>query len=403
MKQWIEETWASSGQSARSGSGVRILPRYLHPTTTDGLQLNITSHFFTQPLFEINTSEARKMEVSSNTVSTNLQEFHIFNKLPLDIRVLIWEHTFPRRVISLSLSPYDDSLGEDTTANDFRPTVPGDNADPQGLFAVQSQIVGPGGKMINNGLPLPSFVCPAKLGRVLALSACRESRDFAMRVGYRAWTLPVGYGFVNRQIIWNPLYDTIFLDEKHSETLKGQPLFVLTEKFKNTFPSQARELRSLAVYTSQWNQKEPKQEAMVEKWVEFRRLQKIIAVLDPEYETARVEQVRMIDMENELLALGQNEGTLNVQDDENESTKNEPKGVLFPDDLEKDLRLGKTAQKKWSTWIVPTVTLCDRDRLLQGITDNLEMRLHCDPCNDLVDYMRKEQEYRRSRPRRSYD
>ncbi|KAH7377507.1 hypothetical protein BKA64DRAFT_648985 [Cadophora sp. MPI-SDFR-AT-0126] len=346
---------------------------------------------------KINTSMGSRMAASPNPIFTSGNNFHKFNKLPLDIRVLVWEHTFPHRAISLAISPHDDTLGEDTAAADFSPAFAVENSDPLNFFAVQSQIVGPGGKMINTGPPLPSLVCPAKLSRVLALSVCRESRDFALRVGYRSWKLLVGRGFMSRQIMWNPLYDTIFLDEKHSRTLKGQPLFVLTEKFRSTFPSESRELKSLAVYTSHWNQQEPDQAAMVEKWVEFRSLQNIIAVLDPEYEMRWIEQDTMIEVDNHLLALDQNGGTLDVQDHENESTRDEPKGVLFPGDLEKDLRFGKTTQKNWSTWIVPTVTLCDRDRLVQGITDNLELRLRCAFCDDLPDYLRKEQEVNRSR------
>ncbi|KAH9217442.1 hypothetical protein DL95DRAFT_386584, partial [Leptodontidium sp. 2 PMI_412] len=99
---------------------------------------------------------------SANTMSsTNLETFHIFNRLPTDLRLMIWEITFPQRTLSFTLTKYDDRA-EDTPARHVSPMYAVENSDPQGLFAVPSYVVGPGGKLINNGLPLPVLVCTQK-------------------------------------------------------------------------------------------------------------------------------------------------------------------------------------------------------------------------------------------------
>ncbi|KAH7305699.1 hypothetical protein BKA65DRAFT_199445 [Rhexocercosporidium sp. MPI-PUGE-AT-0058] len=313
----------------------------------------------------------------TNTMSSNLETFHIFNNLPIDLRLMIWEITFPERTLTFTLSKYDDRA-EDTPARDVSPMFAVDNSDPQGLFAVQSHVIGPGGKLINNGLPLPELLCTEKPARVMALSACRESRDFAIRVGYRPWNLKTGLRLPRwRMMIWNPRYDVVFIDEKHS-AIKGQPLFILTEKFKNSFPKQAKELRSIALYTSHWNQKTPDERVMVEKWVGFESLTRIIAVMDKEYETARV-----TNLTGATLNLWIDQGALSGLGSGDGSTLKKPKGVVFPKDLENDLQLGKKARNKWSNWVVPTVTLTDPGRLAQGNTNGLELRLRCSPCADL--------------------
>ncbi|KAG4435165.1 hypothetical protein IFR05_009365 [Cadophora sp. M221] len=315
--------------------------------------------------------------------STSLETFHNFNNLPTDLRVMIWELTFPHRTLSFTLAKHNDRA-EDTPARQVSPMYAVENSDPQGIFAVPSHRVGPGGKLINNGLPLPSLVCPQKPARILALSVCKESRYFALRNGYQPWDVRDGrcWGLWYRRMIWNPKYDTVFLDEKHP-AIRGQPLFVLVEKFKNSFPKQARELRSIALYTSHWNQKKPDEAAMVEKLVGFKSLTNIIVVMDRAYEKTRARNV--IEDDDPLLSWLTHSvpaGSLGG----GESILKKAKGVLFPKDLENDLRIGKKAREEFSNWVVPTVTFTDNSRFAQGITNGLELRLRSSPCPDLDAY-----------------
>lgn len=318
------------------------------------------------------------MTLPTATMSSKLKEFTIFEKLPKDIRVMIWERTFPCRTLSFSLSGYDDRAEDTPTPGP--PNNPGlsvGHNDRDSLYAVSSYIVGPGGKMIGLYPPLNGLVCTTEPERIIALAVCTESRAFALGVGYQPWTLWIGTIYRSlRRIMWNPRCDIIFLDVKHAE-IRGQSLFVLNDKFRNSFPKQARELRSLAIYTSHWNQKLPDQKALVGKFVGFPKLKNIVAVLDLEYEIARSRNAMNDDsvdwnMNPFLLALEQSES--------------KQPGVLFPDSFEENLQIGKNARKQWNSWTVPAVSLTDRLGLDQGLTGGMQMSLRCYPCHDLGIY-----------------
>lgn len=122
---------------------------------------------------------------------------------------------------------------------------------------------------------------------------------------------------------------------------------------------------------------------MVEKWVGFKSLKTIIAVMDREYEKSRA---RNFTEAGEHLHSWLTHGTLAGPVDGGDSKSQKAKGVLFPQDLENDLRIGKKANKKFSNWVVPTVTFTDARKLAEGIKNGLELRLRCSPCPDLDAY-----------------
>ncbi len=303
--------------------------------------------------------------------------FDLFNSLPVDIRVMVWDLTFPYRVLAFHFPKYKDEEHLITSTWDINPNARTRDAVPESekLFAKKEHIIGPRGILINNSLPLPRLVSAGIFKPVVALSVCRESRDFALRVGYRPWELKIERK--STTAMWNPLYDTIFLEERF-ESVKEQPLFVLTEKFKRQFRIQAQELRSLAVYTSHWNQKETNQEiqeVMVEKWMGFRDLTKIIAVMDVPYERQRAN----IDVRRSTSPVS----TSSSQDGKEKKIE----GFLFPVDIENGLHEGKEAREEWSDWPIPRVTLVDKKHLMYGFTGGMKMLLRCTPCPALKEYV----------------
>ncbi|KAF8853299.1 hypothetical protein BDZ45DRAFT_677747 [Acephala macrosclerotiorum] len=272
-------------------------------------------------------------------------KFTLFPLLPADIRFLIWEQTFVPRILSFS---YDDD--HNTDYNEW--PVDWDEVAFDRLFALpeinsQQEFDLPG--------PLSGMVTEP----IQALEICRESREFAIKAGYRAWTQIVPSGRMT--FMWNPIYDTVSLAEFY-DSERRKPLFVLTDTFCNQFPEQARELLYLAVPTSLWNNEEDKavDERMVEKWVKFERLREIAAIVDENYENYRAQQQARTFPEDKEIG----------------------KGCTFPDDIIKGLNDGKRAREEWLTWRVPKVRVVgDEESVLSE--EDWHLQLRCDPCPDL--------------------
>ncbi|CZR67672.1 uncharacterized protein PAC_17571 [Phialocephala subalpina] len=271
--------------------------------------------------------------------------FTLFPLLPADIRFLIWEQTFLPRILSFT---YDDE--HNTDYNEWPEDW--DEVAFNRLFALPASTV------------QPEFDLPGPLSGIVtesipALEICRESREFAIKAGYREWTQVVPSGRMT--FMWNPLYDTVLLAEFY-DSQKRQPLFVLTDTFCDQFPEQARELRYIAVPTSLWNSEEGESvnEMMVEKWMRFGSLREIAAIVDENYENYRSQMHAHTFPEDKEIA----------------------KGCAFPDDIIEGLNEGKESSERWSTWRVPKVRVVgDEESILS--TEDWHLQLRCDPCPDL--------------------
>jgi hypothetical protein len=142
---------------------------------------------------------------SGDPLNKMAETFTMFPLLPYDIRFSIWEQTFLTRVLRCK---YITDHKSPFSCYRYRTE--------EGLF-VLSQPIGGRSRIMVPCLPLQ----PDQ--QILALSVCQESRDFALKAGYRKWSQPT-HGYTIGNVYWNPLYDVVFLPEGH-QLFRRLPLF----------------------------------------------------------------------------------------------------------------------------------------------------------------------------------
>ncbi|KAG4428055.1 hypothetical protein IFR05_016463 [Cadophora sp. M221] len=194
------------------------------------------------------------------------ESFPLFNTLPTELRLLIWQHSLSPGIIPLqcqiqcSLSTpgtflYHSFLqpsSERTSNNRSRSRdIPPALVDIRVHFSASHSIT-----------PLP------------ILQTCRESRQFAIRAGYRVWKLRDESGR-SRDVMWNAAVDTVSLGTPHRASI---PRFY-GELFRRQFPVEVRRVRSIAVPVSSWKVKNREMDEVGACWGGYSGLERIVVVL----------------------------------------------------------------------------------------------------------------------------
>ncbi|KAE9380799.1 hypothetical protein N431DRAFT_477670 [Stipitochalara longipes BDJ] len=159
--------------------------------------------------------------------------FTLFPMLLPEIRLQIWEHALQPRIISFSSSLYSFDVrnapqalylvGGDAPYSHFTMDVP--ERPPSPYYLVQCY---------------PLHVASPPL-----LGTCHESRDVALRYGYKTWRIE-NESLGTRHVMWNPKLDIISISL--AEVHRSQSVDELClDIFISLFPEQIREIRRLVV------------------------------------------------------------------------------------------------------------------------------------------------------------
>jgi hypothetical protein len=106
---------------------------------------------------------------------------------------------------------------------------------------------------------------------------------------------------------------------------------------------------------------------MVETWTTYGSLKEVMVVLDGRYEMARC------DYDMELYGDFGETGDIGVDEEHNSRES------IFPDDIVKDVELGKAARPEWADWTPPRFRLvAEEGRILSQ--DSLTMSLRYFSC-----------------------
>lgn len=186
-------------------------------------------------------------------------------------------------------------------------------------------------------------------------SVCHESRDVVLNAGYRTWTLYNKKG-ARRDVLWNPLFDTIALVGPHTH---GAPQFY-TQILELQFASQAKDIQKLAMPTTNWRPPQQGDEEPLDiatRWLLLESLREIVIVIDEAWEKRFVKRLRP--------ALG---GRHRFE---------------IPRDIEMSLQ--KCKENAPADWDIPTLRVVSQESEILG-QKNIHMSLRCLPCLDLGIY-----------------
>ncbi len=272
-----------------------------------------------------------------------LESFALFPALPLELRYLIWEHSFQPRTISLLCQSY---CGESSPEN----------------FPFKSFLQPPVDINRSRGEVEPvadidirlHFAASGSIEPAVILQVCRESRHFAILRGYVPWILKDVDKCV-RQVMWNAALDTISLSAPHRQPL---PRFY-GELFRRQFPVEAKVVQSLAVPSCSWKSRYGETSEVGECWVEYAQLKTLVVVLGNPFQ----------------FALSRLKGRTSIPNTLEADAWALPRGVRET--------LDKLASRRSDAhWKVPTV-LVVRDEGMILRAGEMEMCLECKSCKSL--------------------
>ncbi|KAH9212825.1 hypothetical protein DL95DRAFT_391157 [Leptodontidium sp. 2 PMI_412] len=256
------------------------------------------------------------------------QSFTLFNTLPTELRLLIWQHCLEPRIIPLQcqIQCCLNTPGTFLYHSFLQPTS--DRS--------RSRELPPAVVDIRVHFAAASTISPAAI-----LQICRESRQFAIKAGYRVWKLRNEYGHT-RDVMWNAAVDTVSLATPHRASI---PRFY-GELFKRQFPVEVKRVQTIAVPISSWKEKNREKPEVGECWAGYSKLERIVVVLADAIQRKGGGAVEHGTCE----LIGGMKG-----------------------------RLEKIAAGCGVQWNVPSVVLVGAERDVLRVED-LEMQVACDPC-----------------------
>lgn len=197
--------------------------------------------------------------------------FPFFPLFPQEIRLEIWEHSIEPRVITFECEHYNFNprrapqnlylVGGDPPYTHFEIDVPQHPTSP--YYIVQA--------------------CPRALASPPLLNTCRESREVALRCGYRCWTIE-NQALGKMDLMWNPSFDFVSLE---LSSLNDEPFF---DVFVEQFPEQVKQIQHLAFWTPSWPEEGEEDDAL---WLFIPRFSKLaeLAVIIESYDWHTPEDV----------------------------------------------------------------------------------------------------------------
>ncbi|KAL2065938.1 hypothetical protein VTL71DRAFT_3608 [Oculimacula yallundae] len=188
------------------------------------------------------------------------ETFTLFNALPTELRLLIWYTTLEPRIIPLQCEIRCCTYTPGTFLyNSFmQPTERSRSLDtPTAINDIRIHIAAK-----RNIAPAP------------ALEICRESRQFAIKQGYRVWKLKDEFGNT-RDVMWNARLDIVSFATPHRRSM---PRFY-GELFRRQFPVEVRRVQNIAVPLVCWEETNREKKELGDCWVEYTGLKKIVVAL----------------------------------------------------------------------------------------------------------------------------
>jgi len=195
-------------------------------------------------------------------MSEESENFPIFTLFPKEIRLEIWEHSIEPRVITFEFEHYNFNprrapqhlylVGGDPPYTHFEIDVPQRPTSP--YYIVQA--------------------CPRVLASPPLLSTCRESREVALRCGYRFWTIE-NQVLGRIDMMWNPSFDFVSLE---LSSLNDKPFL---DVFVEQFPEQVKQIRHLAFWLPSWPEEEEEDVALWLFIPRFSKLAELAVIIEP--------------------------------------------------------------------------------------------------------------------------
>jgi hypothetical protein len=155
--------------------------------------------------------------------------FTLFPFLLPEIRLLIWEYAIQPRIITFRCQLYGFNIQKA----------------PQNIYLVGGD---PPYEHFEIGIPQrptsPYYLVqcyPPNVASPPLLSTCHESREVALRCGYKPWRIE-NEALGTRNLMWNPRLDVISLDTNLRRRFIQESCL---EVFVELFPEQVREIHSL--------------------------------------------------------------------------------------------------------------------------------------------------------------
>ncbi|PVH74692.1 hypothetical protein DL98DRAFT_593897 [Cadophora sp. DSE1049] len=258
------------------------------------------------------------------------ENFTIFNALPTELRLLIYEHSLSPRIIPLHCQ-IQCSLSK------------------PGTYLYHSFLQPPSDRQSSRSRELPPsivdirvhFAAASHIEPATILQVCRESRQFAIQHGYRIWKLRDEF-WNTRDVMWHAGLDIVSLGTPHRASI---PRFY-GELFKRQFPVEVQRVRAIAVPVASWKEKHREKVELGECWKGYTALRRIVVVMG-------------------------------------DAVKRKGKGVVEHDTCKlvcgMRMGLGKMVEGGKGEWKVPAVLLVGGEGdILRA--EEMEMRLDCDPC-----------------------
>ncbi|KAH8684243.1 hypothetical protein BGZ60DRAFT_397091 [Tricladium varicosporioides] len=194
-------------------------------------------------------------------LSTDLTTFHLFSKIPKDIRLIIWAYCALPRIITLESVVLCLDFSNPPSKPYFLAGGQGGGGEPpykHFKIDVPQRPMGP---------YYTAHFAPLNCATPPAMQSCKEARDVFEMLGYKQ------HGEA-KKFVWNPKVDTVFLTQ--CPNIQACPI----EMFQAQFPAECNYIPCLGIYQY------PMDEAFLQKcaWerlVEFGNLQKLIYVNQP--------------------------------------------------------------------------------------------------------------------------
>lgn len=208
--------------------------------------------------------------------------FTAFPRLPCELRNAIWEATFPSRALRFI---YKTSFYESPEREESEFVIePKDRVFPDPLIRKS---------MWNLQKSVP-------VEPILALRVCRESRQVALKAGYKVWEQDIPdfyrqhhqlpfwdklYAHNKQNGLWNPKYDAVYLADLHDQWREGLRLYWLLSPGGEirAFVEQVELAQLLNIEKRMWKRKgrtRVTKEGMVEVWKGHDSLPEITTVLN---------------------------------------------------------------------------------------------------------------------------
>ncbi|PMD15890.1 hypothetical protein NA56DRAFT_328219 [Hyaloscypha hepaticicola] len=190
--------------------------------------------------------------------------FTLFPFLLPEIRLLIWEYAIQPRIITFQCSLYNFNIqdapqtiylvGGDPPYEHFEIGIPQRPTSP--YYLVQCY---------------PPIVASPPL-----LSTCHESREVALRCGYKPWRIE-NEARGTRNLMWNPRLDVISLEtNQRRRFFQGSCIDVLVE----LFPEEVKEIRNLIFETIRWPPGEDENLGQWTKILRFSNLRQLAVLVE---------------------------------------------------------------------------------------------------------------------------